>query len=230
VAAGEFVSLIDPSGCGKSTLLRLVADILQPSRGHIAVAGLSPTAARLARRYAFVFQEPVLLPWRSVADNIGLPLELAGMPAGERSAQVTRLLHTVQLDGFGPRLPRELSGGMRMRASLARALTHQPPLLLMDEPFGALDEIARAQMNRELMQVWQNTGAAVLFVTHSIDEAVLLSDRVVVMSPRPGRIAEIIDIDLARPRDPDRLEDDPAFDAARRQVRQALRQVALAHV
>ena len=192
VAPGEFVSLIGPSGCGKSTVLRIVADILKPTAGRVSVCGLPPEEARLDHRYSFVFQEPVLLPWRNVHDNVGLPLELAGLRAETRHDRVDKLLNIVQLDGFGERMPSELSGGMRMRASLARALTQNPPVLLMDEPFGALDEITRLQMNRELLRVWDETNAAVMFVTHSIQEAVFLSDRVVIMSPRPGTIANIV--------------------------------------
>lgn len=224
VASGQFVSLIGPSGCGKSTILRLVADILKPTTGDVSVCGLSPEAARLGHRYSFVFQEPVLLPWRSVRDNVGLPLELAGVSPQVRSAKTDELLRVVQLESFGDRLPHELSGGMRMRASLARALTQNPPVLLMDEPFGALDEITRLQMNRELLRVWEKTNAAVMFVTHSIDEAVLLSDRVVILSPRPGRISTIVEIDLPRPRDDEELADAPAFQALCRKVRKALRE------
>jgi NitT/TauT family transport system ATP-binding protein len=223
VEPGEFVSIIGPSGCGKSTVLRLVADILKPTSGRVQVGGLDPTEARLGRRYSFMFQEPALLPWRKLRDNIGLLLELAHVSAAERQSTVNKLLRTVQLDGFGDRLPRELSGGMRMRAALARALTQNPPLLVMDEPFGALDEITRAQMNRELLRVLSETNAAVLFVTHSIEEAVFLSDRVVVMSARPGRVREIFDIDLQRPRDYDALVEDGAFQIHCRQVRKALR-------
>jgi len=222
VAPGEFVALIGPSGCGKSTILRLVADILKPSRGVIKVGGLDPQAARLDRRYSFVFQEPVLLPWRNLRDNIGLPLELAGVAPQARAPKVQALLEMVQLSGFDDRMPNELSGGMRMRASLARALTQNPPLLLMDEPFGALDEITRAQMNRELLRVWDETSAAVLFVTHSIEEAVFLADRVAVMSARPGRISHIVPVDLPRPRSYDDLVESSAFEQCCRIVRRAL--------
>jgi NitT/TauT family transport system ATP-binding protein len=222
VAPGEFVSLIGPSGCGKSTVLRLVADILQPTRGDIQVGGLQPSAARQDNRYSFVFQEPVLLPWRTVRDNVGLPLELAGLDVKRRAEKVDELLEVVQLSGFGDRLPRELSGGMRMRASLARALTQSPPLILMDEPFGALDEITRLQMNRELLRILGETHAAVLFVTHSIDEAVFLSDRVAVMSARPGTISKIVPIDLPRPRNYAALAEDEAFEDCCRKVRRAL--------
>ena len=219
---GEFISLIGPSGCGKSTILRIIADILKPTSGEVRVCGAPSDLARLDHRYSFVFQEPVLLPWRSIRDNVGLPLELAGVATAERRQRVDELLRIVQLEGFGERLPHELSGGMRMRASLARALTQNPPVLLMDEPFGALDEITRLQMNRELLRVWGETNAAVIFVTHSIDEAVLLSDRVVILSPRPGRISKVIDIDLPRPRNDRDLADSEQFQSLSRQVRKAL--------
>jgi NitT/TauT family transport system ATP-binding protein len=222
VIPGEFLALIGPSGCGKSTILRLVADILKPTAGAIRVNGLSPKEAREARRYSFVFQDPVLLPWRTLRDNVGLPLELAGMDEAERADRVDALLSIVQLLGFENRLPGELSGGMRMRASLARALTQNPPLILMDEPFGALDEITRLQMNRELLRVMERTSAAVMFVTHSIEEAVFLSDRVAVMSARPARIAQIVSIELPRPRDYDAVRETSAFEAHCRTVRRAL--------
>lgn len=200
VSPGEFIALIGPSGCGKSTVLRIVADIITPTAGDVAVCGRAPRDARLARSCSFVFQEPVLLPWRNVRENVGLPLELVGVSPNERRQRVGDLLRIVQLEGFDERMPRELSGGMRMRASLARALTQNPAILLMDEPFGALDEITRLQMNLELLRVWGETNSAVLFVTHSIDEAVFLADQVVVMSARPGRIVEKIPINLPRPR------------------------------
>jgi NitT/TauT family transport system ATP-binding protein len=222
VAPGEFISLIGPSGCGKSTILRIVADILKPTAGQVSVCGLSPQEARLDHRYSFVFQEPVLLPWRNVRDNVGLPLELAGVRAETRHSRVDELLNIVRLEGFGEQMPNRLSGGMRMRASLARALTQNPPVLLMDEPFGALDEITRLQMNRELLRVWDETSAAVIFVTHSIQEAVFLSDRVVVLSSRPGKIAQIVSVDLARPRDDALLANDDNFQALCRRVRRAL--------
>jgi NitT/TauT family transport system ATP-binding protein len=222
VAPGEFVSLIGPSGCGKSTLLRLIADILKSTSGEIEVGGLTPFRARQDRRYSFVFQEPVLLPWRNIQDNVALPLELSGEAPDKVARKVGEMLDVVQLSGFGERMPRELSGGMRMRASLARALTQNPPLLLMDEPFGALDEITRSQMNKELLRVLDATSAAVMFVTHSIDEAVFLSDRVAVMSARPGVISQIVSIDLPRPRDYEALIESAPFEACCRTVRRAL--------
>jgi NitT/TauT family transport system ATP-binding protein len=206
VRKGEFVSLIGPSGCGKSTVLRLVADILHPTSGKIVVDGCSPDQARRRRLFSFMFQDPVMLPWRNVQKNVELALEIQGAPAKLRTERTLDLLSVVQLKGFEDRSPAELSGGMRMRAALARALTVNPPLMLMDEPFGALDEITRDTMNLELLRVWQETTAAVMFVTHSIDEAVFLSDRVVVLTPRPGRIKEIVTIDAPRPRPRDQAE------------------------
>lgn len=222
VGKGEFVTLIGPSGCGKSTILRLVGDILKVSAGRITVGGTSPVEARLNHQYAFVFQEPVLLPWRNLAQNVALPLEVARVPKEQHSAITAELLRRVGLQGFGERMPQELSGGMRMRASLARALTGRPDLLLMDEPFGALDEITRLEMNEELLRVWESNRAAVLFVTHSIDEAVFLSDRVVVLSARPGRIIADIPIALDRPRNYGEMSETPAFQDSCRAVRAAL--------
>jgi NitT/TauT family transport system ATP-binding protein len=222
VAPGEFVALIGPSGCGKSTILRLVADILQPTEGRITVEGTTPDEARRQQRYSFMFQDPVMLAWRNVRQNVELPMELRGVPAEERARKSTALLETVKLKGFENRSTRELSGGMRMRASLARALTLNPPLILMDEPFGALDEITRDQMNQELIRVWQETTAAVMFVTHSIDEAVFLADRVVVLSARPGRIKDIITVDLPRPRPTDPTERSEALHRYALAVRKSL--------
>jgi NitT/TauT family transport system ATP-binding protein len=222
VASAEFVSLIGASGCGKSTLLAIVADMIAPASGRVTVCGQSAHQARLDHRYSFVFQEPVLLPWSTVRSNVGLPLELAHVAPEQRRKRVDELLRIVKLEEFGDRFPRELSGGMRMRASLARALTQNPSILLMDEPFGALDEITRVQMNRELLRVWEATSAAVMFVTHSIEEAVLLSDRVIVLSPRPGRIVATIDINLERPRDHATLVNQNEFIDYTRQVRRAL--------
>lgn len=203
VAAGEFVSLIGPSGCGKSTLMRLIADLDQPSSGTLSVFGKSARKARLDQEYGIAFQQAGLLPWRTVAGNVALPLELHGVPAlrkggngGARSARVAELLDMVGLSDFADRYPDQLSGGMQQRVAIARALAEQPRLLLMDEPFGALDEMTREKMQTELVRISAETGAAVVFVTHSIPEAVFLSDRVVVMSPRPGRIQQIVPMRL----------------------------------
>ncbi|MDQ0468710.1 ABC transporter ATP-binding protein [Labrys wisconsinensis] len=200
LAEGEFVSLVGPSGCGKSTLLRIAADLLAPTTGTVEVAGQSPRAARLRRDIGFVFQDSALLEWRSIIDNVMLPLELKGVSLVERRERAGDLIRLVGLSGFERAFPRQLSGGMRQRASIARAMSTAPKVLLMDEPFGALDQITRDRLNMELLELSQRQRMTVLFVTHSIREAVLLSDRVVVMSPRPGRIRQVLDIDLARPR------------------------------
>ncbi len=196
VAPGEFVSLIGPSGCGKSTLLRLVADLESPTEGTVEVFGTSAHQARLDQRYGIAFQQAGLLPWRTVSANIALPLELSGSPKAEVRARVDELIGLVGLGDFGDRFPDQLSGGMQQRVAIARALAKKPELLLMDEPFGALDEMTREYLQTELLRIAAETGAAVVFVTHSIPEAVYLSDRVVVMSPRPGRIAEVVPMSL----------------------------------
>ncbi|MBX3730225.1 MAG: ABC transporter ATP-binding protein [Candidatus Sumerlaeia bacterium] len=190
VARGDFVALVGPSGCGKSTLLRLVAGLIAPTGGELAVDGLAPRQARRERHdMAFVFQQPALLPWRTVADNVGLPLELDGQGRAARRERIDELLDLVGLREFARTHPHQLSGGMRMRVSLARALVGRPGLLLLDEPFGALDEITRQRLNEELRRLWASQGFTALFVTHNVFEAAFLAQRVVVMSPRPGRIA-----------------------------------------
>jgi len=200
VAPGEFVSLIGPSGCGKSTLLRIVGDLIAPTSGQVQVNGKAAHAARLARDYGIVFQAPVLFDWRTVEANVALPLELLKVDKEERARRVNAMLELVELGGFLKHYPRQLSGGMQQRVAIARALVLQPALLLMDEPFGALDEMTRERMNGEVLRIWAQTGTTVIFVTHSIPEAVFLSTRVVVMSPRPGRITRIVDVDLDQPR------------------------------
>ncbi|CAN5487125.1 ABC transporter ATP-binding protein [soil metagenome] len=196
VAAGEFVSLIGPSGCGKSTLMRLIADLDSPSSGTITVFGKSARQARLDQDYGIAFQQAGLLPWRTVRENIELPLQLHGVGKSARRARASELIELVSLGDFGDRHPDQLSGGMQQRVAIARSLAESPRLLLMDEPFGALDEMTRERMQTELARLRAETGAAVVFVTHSIPEAVYLSDRVVVMSPRPGRIVQILEMKL----------------------------------
>ena len=217
----EFVSLIGPSGCGKSTLLRIIGDLIQPTSGTALVNGKSARQARIDRDYGIVFQDAVLYDWRNVAKNIALPLELARWNRKRRAAKVDEMLELVELGGFESHYPWQLSGGMQQRVSIARALSFDPALLLMDEPFGALDEMTRERMNLELLRIWDASGSTIVFVTHSIAEAVFLSTRVVVMSPRPGRIADVIPIDLPRPRSAGTRED-PHFFELVTQVREAL--------
>jgi len=197
---GEFVSLIGPSGCGKSTLLRVIGDLISPSDGKVVVNGKSAHQARLDRDYGIVFQDAVLYDWRTIAKNIALPLELGGWDKRPRRERVDEMLQLVELDGFSDHYPWQLSGGMQQRVSIARALSFSPALLLMDEPFGALDEMTRERLNAELLRIWADTKSTIVFVTHSIAEAVFLSTRVVVMSPRPGRISSVVGIDLPQPR------------------------------
>ncbi|WP_235017130.1 ABC transporter ATP-binding protein [Tistlia consotensis] len=223
IARGDFVSLIGPSGCGKTTLLRVIADLERASAGRITVNGLSPEANRLARGYGYVFQAPALYPWRNVERNLQLPLEIIGLPKEERAARARRYLEMVGLSGFEKKYPWQLSGGMQQRVSIARALSFEPKLLLMDEPFGALDEITRDKLNVELLELWARTGKTVVFVTHSIPEAVFLSTRIVVMSPRPGRVTRIIDCArLPRERNLD-LRETPEFLEIAHEVREGLR-------
>jgi NitT/TauT family transport system ATP-binding protein len=217
----EFISLIGPSGCGKSTLLRIIGDLTPVSSGDAVVNGKSAHRARLDRDYGIVFQDAVLYDWRTVVRNITLPLELAGWSRARRNERAQEMIELVDLTGFESRHPWELSGGMQQRVSIARALSFEPALLLMDEPFGALDEMTRERLNGELLRIWQETGSTIVFVTHSIAEAVFLSTRVVVMSPRPGRITEIVPIDLPQPRTFETREQ-PRFFELVTQVREAL--------
>ncbi len=221
IGQGDFVSLIGPSGCGKTTLLRAIADLVQPSAGVLRVNGMTPEAARLARAYGYVFQAPALLPWRTVARNIMLPLEIMGLPAEQRRAEAAQYIELMGLKDFARKFPWQLSGGMQQRVSIARALSFKPSLLLMDEPFGALDEITRDGLNLHLRELWMRTGLTGVFVTHSIPEAVFLSTHIVVMSARPGRIVEVILSDLPRQRSLDD-RDTPEFLAVSRRVREAL--------
>jgi NitT/TauT family transport system ATP-binding protein len=222
IRPGEFISLIGPSGCGKSTLLRVVGDLIHPTAGIVEVNGKTAAQARADRDYGIVFQDSVLFEWRTVAKNIALPLELAGWSRERRRERVHEMLDLVELTGFDAHHPWQLSGGMQQRVSIARALSFSPALLLMDEPFGALDEMTRERLNIELLRIWEASGSTVIFVTHSISEAVFLSTRVVVMSPRPGRITGIVDIDLPQPRT-NRTREEPRFAELIRDVRRALR-------
>jgi NitT/TauT family transport system ATP-binding protein len=222
VATGDFVSLIGPSGCGKTTLLRVMADLERATSGTIEVNGVSPEEARLKRAYGYVFQAPALYPWRTVLRNVTLPLEIMHTPRAERQERARRVLDLVNLAGFERKFPWQLSGGMQQRVSIARALAFDPAILLMDEPFGALDEIIRDHLNEQLLRLWHRTGKTVIFVTHSIPEAVFLSTRIVVMSPRPGRIIDIVDNNLPADRTLE-IRDSADFAALAHRVRAGLR-------
>jgi NitT/TauT family transport system ATP-binding protein len=222
IADGEFVSFIGPSGCGKTTILRVIADLQQPTSGSLLVNGMSAEQARLARAYGYVFQAPALFPWRTIEKNLKLPLEVMGFSDSEQQQRAARYLAMVNLTGFERKFPWQLSGGMQQRVSIARALSFDPHLLLMDEPFGALDEIVRDHLNEQLLQLWDKTKKTVLFVTHSIPEAVFLSTRIVVMSPRPGRIIDIIDCDFPRQRTLE-IRETPEFLKIAQRVRVGLR-------
>jgi NitT/TauT family transport system ATP-binding protein len=222
IQEGEFISLIGPSGCGKSTLLRLIGDLTSPTTGTILVNGKAARVARLGREYGMVFQAPVLMDWRTVRGNVELPLEVMGYDRADRERRARAMLELVELADFDRVHPWQLSGGMQQRVAIARALAFDPKLLLMDEPFGALDEMTRERMNLELMNIWRRTGITIIFVTHSIPEAVFLSSRVVVMSARPGRITRIVDVDLPHPRTVDTRELERYFELVT-SVREALR-------
>ncbi len=222
IGKGEFVSFIGPSGCGKTTFLRCVAALETPTGGLLTVNGMTPEEARKSRAYGYVFQAAGLYPWRTIAGNIRLPLEIMGFDRGEQDRRVKDVLQLVELDGFSNKFPWQLSGGMQQRASIARALAYDADILLMDEPFGALDEIVRDRLNEELLKLWARTGKTIGFVTHSIPEAVFLSTKIVVMSPRPGRITDIIESPLPKERPLD-IRDTPEFIAIAHRVREGLR-------
>ncbi|MDA7466318.1 ABC transporter ATP-binding protein [Planktomarina temperata] len=219
---GDFVSFIGPSGCGKTTFLRCIAGLETPTSGHISVNDLTPDEARRARAYGYVFQAAGLYPWRTIGGNIRLPLEIMGFSKFEMSQRVERVLELVDLTGFDKKFPWQLSGGMQQRASIARALAFDADILLMDEPFGALDEIVRDHLNEQLLQLWARTEKTIGFVTHSIPEAVYLSTKIVVMSPRPGRITDVIDSSLPKERPLD-IRDSPEFISIAQRVRDGLR-------
>ncbi|POF30057.1 NitT/TauT family transport system ATP-binding protein [Roseibium marinum] len=222
IEQGDFVSFIGPSGCGKTTLLRVIADLEKPTAGSITVNGVSPEEARLNRAYGYVFQAAALYSWRTIAGNVALPLEIMGLSRSERQQRVARNLELVNLSGFEKKYPWQLSGGMQQRASIARALAVEPDLLLMDEPFGALDEIVRDHLNEQLLQLWAKTSKTVAFVTHSIPEAVFLSTKIVVLCPRPGRIYDVIESDLPRDRTLD-IRESPEFLKIAHRVREGLK-------
>jgi len=222
IGAGEFVSFIGPSGCGKTTFLRVIAALEEPTSGTICVNGMTPDEARRARAYGYVFQAAGLYPWRTIGGNVKLPLEIMGFSKAEQEERVRKVLELVDLAGFEKKYPWQLSGGMQQRASIARALAFDADILLMDEPFGALDEIVRDHLNEQLLHLWAETEKTIAFVTHSIPEAVYLSTKIVVMSPRPGRIADVIDSPLPRERPLD-IRDTPEFLEVAHRVREGLR-------
>ncbi|MBX4969898.1 ABC transporter ATP-binding protein [Rhizobium binae] len=222
VRKGDFVSFIGPSGCGKTTFLRVIADLEKSTSGEISINGMTPEEARKARAYGYVFQAPALYPWRTIENNIALPLEIMGYSGADRTRRIAEALDLVSLTGFEKKFPWQLSGGMQQRASIARALAFDADLLLMDEPFGALDEIVRDHLNEELLKLWARTNKTICFVTHSIPEAVYLSTKIVVMSPRPGRVTDVIDSTLPAERPLD-IRDTPEFLEIAHRVREGLR-------
>jgi len=222
IEKGEFVSFIGPSGCGKTTFLRTIADLEQPTSGTLTINGMTPSEARQKRAYGYVFQAPALFPWRTIEKNVALPLEIMGYPDADKRARIARTMELVNLTGFERKYPWQLSGGMQQRASIARALSFDADLLLMDEPFGALDEIVRDHLNSELLKLWARTQKTIAFVTHSIPEAVYLSTKIIVMSPRPGRVTDIITSTLPSERPLD-IRESPEFLEIARRVREGLR-------
>ena len=222
IGKGEFVSFIGPSGCGKTTFLRTIADLERPTAGTLQINGMSAQQAREARAYGYVFQAAALLPWRTIDKNVALPLEIMGLTASDQQARIKRTLELVNLAGFEKKYPWQLSGGMQQRASIARALAFDADLLLMDEPFGALDEIGRDHLNEQLLKLWDATNKTICFVTHSIPEAVYLSTRIVVMSPRPGRVTDVIESTLPKERPLD-IRETPEFLEIAARVRDGLR-------
>lgn len=218
IRKGEFISLLGPSGCGKTTLLRIIADLLTPTQGSITVGGETPRQARLKQRYGIVFQSAVLYDWRTVRKNVMLPLEIMHVPKAERLERADKMLELVGLSDFADHYPQQLSGGMQQRVGIARALAIRPEILLMDEPFSALDEFTREKLHDDLLRIWRKTNKTVVFVTHNISEAVYLSDRVCVLSPHPGRLSAVVDIDLPRPRTA-KLKSTPEFTALVAKVR-----------
>ncbi|MCQ2496276.1 MAG: ABC transporter ATP-binding protein [Lachnospiraceae bacterium] len=215
---GEFIALLGPSGCGKTTLLRCVADLQQPTEGDLHIQGMTPKEVRLQKKFGFVFQQPVLFDWRTVKKNVELPLEIMGYTKKERSELADEMLEMVGLKDFAKHYPKQLSGGMQQRANIARALGLKPDILLMDEPFSALDEFTKEKLHEDLLRIWRETNKTILFVTHSIQESVFLSDRVCVLSPHPGRLSAVVDIDLPRPRSLD-MRDEPHFNELVAKVR-----------
>lgn len=224
IKKGEFISLLGPSGCGKTTLLRCIADLQKPTFGSISIEDKTPRETRLEKKFGIVFQNPVLYEWRTVRRNVCMPLELLGMPKKDRTARVTKMLELVGLMEFGKKYPHELSGGMQQRVGIARALAIKPQILLMDEPFSALDEFTKEKLHVDLLRIWRKTNKTILFVTHNIQEAVFLSDKVVVLSPHPGRVSAVVDIDLPRPRDLS-VKDTNEFNALVTKVRNSFEEV-----
>jgi len=221
---GEFISLLGPSGCGKTTLLRIVADLLKPTSGEVTIEGMTPKEARQKRKYGIVFQSPVLYEWRTVCRNVELPLEIMKIPKPQRKERAQAMLDIVELLDYAGQYPSQLSGGMQQRVGIARALAIQPDILLMDEPFSALDEFTRERLHEDLLRIWSRTSKTIIFVTHNISEAVYLSDRICVLSPHPGRLSAVVDVGFPRPRMPE-LRGSPEFASMIQFVRNSFEQV-----